>query len=110
MSNLHIMEPKQAELAWKNLKEVGLFHLFFKEQYLQVITYWTNIQLTKETNTKISVMKMHAFFGLQLAMSVCKFCRINNYWSKQMFLGHADFKSVMSRDDFKKICAKIVFC
>ena len=42
-------------------------------------------------------------------MSLIRLNDISDYWAKGMFLGHADFMHVMSRDDFESIRGSLKF-
>ena len=43
LSNLHVTQEGKVRKAYNDSKEVGLFHLFFTQQYLEIICQWTNI-------------------------------------------------------------------
>ena len=51
----------------------------------------------------MSQTKFLAYIGLEMAMSIAQFNTVEEYWKRDMFLGHTDFQRVMSRDDFQNI-------
>lgn len=56
----------------------------------------------------VNESKFRAYVGLEMAMSILQLNDISSYWRTGMFLGHDDFKSTMSRDDFQNIRANII--
>ena len=44
-----------------------------------------------------------------MAMSIVSFKDISEYWQREMFCGHEDFKNTMSRDDFTRIRSQLLF-
>jgi hypothetical protein len=64
---------------------------------------WTNDELLKKGESKVSKEKFMAFVGLEIAMSLVPLNKIHQYWENKKFSGHQDFKDVMSRNDFQLI-------
>ena len=109
LSDLHILQEARVRKAYTNGKEVGLFHLFFTKQYFNMICQWTNARLTENYNITVSDSKFRAYMGLEMAMSIVSLNGITEYWQRDTFSGHEDFKNTMSRDVFMRIRSKLVF-
>jgi hypothetical protein len=84
-------------------KEKGLFHLIFSTKFFDACLKWTNDELLKKGESKVSKEKFMAFVGLEIAMSLVPLNKIHQYWENKKFSGHQDFKDVMSRNDFQLI-------
>src|SRR5687767_5835756 len=52
---------------------------------------------------------MNGYLGLEMAMSLISYNSIADYLKTGIFTGNEDFKSTMSCDQFKHICANIIF-
>ena len=107
LSDLHVLQEARVRKAYTDGKELGLFHLFFTKQYFNIICQWTNARLKENYNITISEAKFRAYVGLEMAMSIVSFNDIAEYWQREMFCGHEDFKNTMSRDDLMRIRSKI---
>jgi hypothetical protein len=70
---------------------------------------WTNIALKRKGRDEISLNKLMAYVGLELAMSLIKIGSIYQYWEASHFSGHHDFRETMSCNDFQMIHASIQF-
>ncbi|OWZ13292.1 hypothetical protein PHMEG_00013402 [Phytophthora megakarya] len=66
-----------------------------------VKTSWrtrTDITLTAKGDKAISVSKLDAYLGLEMAMSMIPITDIKEFWSDKLFLSRPDFKATMSRN------------
>jgi len=70
---------------------------------------WTNSHLIADGKKEVSQTKFLAYIGLEMAMSIAQFNTVEEYWKRDMFLGHKDFQRVMSRDDFQNIRSHMKF-
>jgi hypothetical protein len=109
-SLLHILQPKRVKNAFENEnKESNLFHLFVGRSLFEAILRWTNKELAKKGKRQISLEKLMAYIGLEIAMSIVEIGSIKQYWETKAFSGHGDFRDTMSRDDFQDIRAALQF-
>jgi hypothetical protein len=108
-SFLSILQPRRVKNAFQNEKERGLFQLFLSNSLFESMLRWTNVELTKKGKQQISLDKMMAYIGLEVAMSLIQMGDIAHYWSRSRFEGHHDFRETMSRTDFQTIRASIQF-
>ena len=107
-SDLYILQPAQVDNAYDSKGALGLFHLFLTKRFLgTTIRKWTNNNLQANGHDKIGEPMMLAYIGLEFAMSIIQFNEIEEYWSKDMFLGSINFQRVMSRDNFQSIRAHL---
>jgi hypothetical protein len=106
-SFLSILQPRRVKNAFENEHERGMFQLFLSRSLFESILMWTNIELTKKGKPKISLDKLMAYIGLELAMSLVQMGSIVHYWLQSCFEGHRDFCETMSRTDFQTIRASI---
>jgi uncharacterized membrane protein YjgN (DUF898 family) len=81
--------------AFQNEKEKGLFQLFLPKSLFESMLRWTNEELTKKGKHQISLDKMMAYIGLEVAMSLIQMGDIAHYWSRSRFEGHHDFRETM---------------
>ena len=110
VSKLHVLQPGSVISAYKDRKECGLFHLFMKKNFLKTtLRSWTNSHLIADGKKEVSQTKFLAYIGLEMAMSIAQFNTVEEYWKRDMFLGHKDFQRVMSRDDFQNIRSHMKF-
>ena len=70
---------------------------------------WTNVELRKRGSREISIKKLYAYVGLEIAMSIVQIGSIIEYWETKPFSGHEDFCETMSHTDFQDIRAAIQF-
>src|SRR5688572_13091199 len=109
MATLYIIYNKNVKLAYEKNKEVGLFFLFFSIRYLQGLPIWTNTQLHKCYNLKISLEKFLVYVGLEIIMFLIGYTSIHGHWQTVTFTGHKDFLWVMSQNNFHWIPSKLQF-
>jgi NADH:ubiquinone oxidoreductase subunit D len=67
---------------------------FSFSSYVQLwaaVLQWTSAHLHKRGKRELSLDQLHAYIGLELAMSIVKIGGIRNYWDTTMFTGHSDF-------------------
>ena len=102
-SYLSLLQPTKTKKAFQNNKERGLFHLIFSSKFFEACLKWTNDELAKKGESKVSKEKFMAYVGLEMAMSLVPLNNIRQYWENKKFSGHQDFKDVMSRNDFQTI-------
>ncbi len=115
-SGLQILQEGRANRAKKakENKELALFHLFFKKEFLEVICTWLNKRLREKTSSKhhysqVSKREFDAIWGLEMGMSVLQFNNVRSYWADGKFLGHPTFYETMSRNRFQTICRYMTF-
>jgi hypothetical protein len=70
---------------------------------------WTITELLVKGKECISLDKLLAYIGLEIAMSLVPMGSIKEYWSTKHFSGHRDFCDTMSCNEFEEICAAIQF-
>lgn len=81
-SFLSILQPRRIKNAFENEHERGMFQLFLSRSFFESMLMWTNIKLTKKGKPNISLEKLMAYIGLELAMSLVKMGSIDHYWSQ----------------------------
>jgi hypothetical protein len=87
-----------------------LFHLFMKKSFLGIVLRsCMNNHLIADGKKELPERKYLAYIGFEMAMSIVQFNTVDEYWKKDMFLGHIDFQHVMSRDDFQNIQSHMKF-
>ena len=106
-SNLQVLQKKKVINAYKSDGELGLFPCFLTKSWFEAMQIWCNQKLADKGEKKVSFEKFMAYVGLEIAMSFISLNDIKEYWSSQMFLGQADFKNVMSRNEFQVIRANV---
>ena len=109
-STLKILQDVRVTKAYKDAKELGLFHLFISRSWFQAMRNWVNINLAAEGKPTINEMHFEAYVGLEMATSLVSVNSLKGYWSQEMFCGQADFKDTMPRDTFLLIRRMIVLC
>ena len=78
--------------------------MFLKKSYLGTeIRGYTHHYLVHDRKKEVSQHKFLDYIGLEIAMSIVQFNDIDEYWKRDIFLGHVDFQRVMSRDEFQVI-------
>jgi hypothetical protein len=108
-TGLEIKREADARLAYEKRKESGLFFLFLNNSFFSAILTWSNKELSKKGKGSINLVMLHAYLGLEIAMSLLQMSDIYDYWSTCMFLGSIDFHHVMSRNTFTTIRANLKF-
>jgi len=110
-SLLAILQPGRAKTAFENeeFRESSLFHLFLGRSLFDAILKWTNKELTNKGKETITIEKLLAYVGLEIAMSLVQIGSIKQYWETKCFSGHGDFRDTMSRNDFQDIRGAIQF-
>jgi hypothetical protein len=107
---LSILQRSRVRRAFHSReKEKALFQLFLSSSLWDSILCWTNTELQKKGKPEISLEKLMAFIGLEMAMSLVQIGSIAQYWSKSRFSGHPDFGNTMSRTDFQIIRGSLQF-
>ena len=106
-----ILKPQLIQLAYHRHALLGLFNLFVTKDLMKAIVNWTNLHIEmKASSTKpVTVPELKKYIGLELAMSITKFNRIEDYWSMEPFLGHDDFKRTMSKNRYRDIRRFLIF-
>ena len=102
---LRIVQPRKVSSAFTEKAELGLFQLFYPDAFLKGVLQWTNDALSDKGKSTITLSKLKAYLGLEMAMSLVVLNSIQEYWENKMFSGHPDFGKVMSRNDFTTIRA-----
>jgi hypothetical protein len=102
-SRLKLLQEQKIKKAYQDGKELGLFQLFFTDEYLQVVLRWTNHKLKSNNEVAISFNKMKAYLGLEMGMSIVQYNTIDKYWETDFLQGHHNFSDTMSRIDFTTI-------
>jgi hypothetical protein len=99
--------PKRVKNAFneKDERENRLFQLFLSNPLWEAILVWTNEKLVSTGKNTITIKKMMAYVGLELAMSLIQIGSISKYWETKCFSEHHDFRDTMSRTDFQTIRA-----
>ena len=110
-SLLAILQPKRIKRAWEDedSRESSLFHLFLGCFLFDCILTWTNTELTKRGKDAISIEKLLAYNGLEIAMSLIQIGSIKQYWETKHFSGHGNFCDTMSCNEFQDIRTAIQF-
>ena len=106
-SGLQILQSRRVRAAYAERKEAGLFQPFLSLNMINNIKNWANT--SSKLGKQITEIEMHAYAGLEMAMSLIRLNKIKDYWSKKMFQGHKDFTQTMSRDRFLKIMSCVRF-
>jgi hypothetical protein len=106
-SFLSILQSRRVKNAFENEHERGMFQLFLSRSLFESMLMWTNIELMKKGKPNITLEKLMAYIGLELAMSLVEMGSIKHYWSQSRFEGHHDFRETMPRNDFETIRAPI---
>lgn len=75
---LSLLQPTKTKKAFQNNKERGLFHLIFSSKFFEACLKWTNDELAKKGESKVSKEKFMAYVGLEMAMSLVP---LNNIFS-----------------------------
>jgi hypothetical protein len=68
---------------------------------------WTNAYLVINSDLPTTENGIDAYFGLEIAMSICKMNEISDFWSEKLFLGQKDFNATMNRNRFQRIRSAI---
>ena len=103
-SDLAILKLDYVLKAWKSKGPAGLFYCFLTRQILcKRMRVWTE----QKSNLNITQHEMSAYVGLEMAMSICRFNKIRDYWTNSPFLGNNWFKNTMARDRFTQIRANL---
>ena len=105
---LHILQPARFRRAYRERGNLGLFLLFLSQSWLDCVRQWTNKNLKEKGLKEVDDNKFKAYLGLEMATSIVQLNDIRSYWKRQLFTGHTDFQSTMSRDDFIQICSNLV--
>ena len=63
------------------------------------------MELLARGKKPISIDKLLAYAGLEMAMSLVQIGSIKEYWAEKCFSGHGDFHDTMSHTKFEDICA-----
>ena len=107
-SGLKLLQETKIRKAYDQSGKFGLFKLFITNNWLIQMRKWINQKIVEEGKVAITDKKFRAYMGLEMAMSIIKINDLKHYWRRDMFAGHPDFVSVMSRDDFLSIRANVV--
>lgn len=102
-SGLKLLQKDRVIRAYQQNGVGGLFKLFFTRSFVDKMRKWTNKSLEDNGFRTVNEAKFFAYFGLELGSSLIQYNDLDEYWKNNMFQGHADFKRVMSRDDFLRI-------
>jgi hypothetical protein len=86
-SGIHILQQSRVEQAFEREGDMGLFNLFITVDFINCIWQWTQENLS--SSATITIEEIHAYIGLELAMSLVQPNSISDYWAKnRMFSGH----------------------
>jgi Transposase IS4 len=102
-SDLKILQVDRVNRSFEQNGACGLFKVFISRSFLDKMRKWTNQCLKEDGMREANETKFNAYIGLELAMSLLQFNDLHEYWKNNMFQGHKDFKTTMSRDDFMRI-------
>jgi hypothetical protein len=109
-ADLCIMQPGLVNAAYESEnKELGLFHLFLTQNYLETVCKWTNEVLERKGRKQATVKEFYAYIGLEMGMSLLRYNDIKKYWAEGSFVGHETFRDTMSRNRFQEIRSCISF-
>lgn len=110
-SFISILQPGRVKKAFdkEETRESELFHLFLSRSFFDCMLQWTNTELQRKGEMPITIEKLMACVGLEIAMSIVQIGSIKQYWETSHFSGQSDFRDTMSRTDFEKIRAAIQF-
>lgn len=93
---IEIEQRNRLEIAFEKKSELGLFGLFLNKTFFEFVQKWTTEKmrlrgLLGRTNV-LTMEKLYAYLGLEVAMLLCKFNHISDYWCGKPFLGNQEFK------------------
>jgi hypothetical protein len=84
-SVLNILQPKHVKNAFneKDERENRLFQLFLLNPLWEAILIWTDEKPVSTGKNTITIKKLMAYVGLELAMSLIQIGSISKYWERQ---------------------------
>ena len=107
--------PGPTGLAVGVVDPVDCFQLFMTSDFYDEILTQTNLYADQQREaqndtsmwTPISKKELMAFVGINIAMGIISLPTLNDYWSTDPILAHTWFRTVMSRNRFRKILRNI---
>ena len=108
-ADLKILQPALVSRSYKQQKELGLFSLFLTPSLVETIRTWTEKRMIQKGYGSLSLDLLHAYFGVEIAMSLMHCNNIYDYWSSKKFLGSKDISEVMTRKTFTQIRSCLQF-
>ena len=102
--------PGPTGLAVGVVDPVDCFQLFMTSDFYDEILTQTNLYADQQREaqndtsmwTPISKEELMAFVGINIAMGIVSLPTLNDYWSTDPILAHTWFRTVMSRNRFRK--------
>lgn len=108
-SGIDIKQMGRVDLMFNKRKVLGLFYLFMNRSFFNWVQTWTTEEMSRKgllnSSSYITRNKLEAYVGLEMAMPICRFNQITDYWNENMFLGNDHFGKVMKRNDFQTLRA-----
>lgn len=98
----NVEKPEFIKNEWS---PVGLFQVFFDDDVVEKMCYFTQIYAQQKGNHHftVSVQEMRAFLGILLASGYAPLPRRKMYWEQQNDVNNAAISSTMSRNWFEEI-------
>lgn len=89
MCGIEIKQRKRVERAFDKKAELSLPSLFMNGTFFESVRKWTTQKMRLRgllipTNV-LTIEKLYAYVGLEMAMSLCKFNQISDYWCGKTF-------------------------
>lgn len=96
--------------AYRKTRTTGLNMLFLCRSFFEAVHEWTTLVIcARKGCPSLTLHKLLACCGLEIAMSKSKMNTTLDYWTWKIFLGHEDFTEVMSLEKFKSSLSALCF-
>ncbi|OWY97200.1 LOW QUALITY PROTEIN: hypothetical protein PHMEG_00032329 [Phytophthora megakarya] len=93
-----LLQEERTKRVCRNKGLMGLFALCFTRKLR--VTLGKNLRLQENGIPAIGLCELNAYFGLDIATSLCPLNHLRDYWSTNEFYGHPLFMLTMRRDLF----------